>query len=72
MERGGRMKNEIYCSNFNIKSRQGVYTYNIPKIELNLCLKCERILRKQIINQDKLEAKIKSKSRKRKSKGRKN
>lgn len=60
---------QLNCKHY-IKERMktGVYTYKLINAEINLCKSCEMKLRKQIIEQDKVEKWFKKKVRKWKNK----
>ncbi len=50
------MKRQINCPHYKEKSKKtSVYSYEIPSFELNLCIGCEKKLRKVILKQDELE-----------------
>lgn len=53
------MKKQINCPHYSKQAREyNVYTYNLINAELNLCKQCETKLRKQILEQDKLEKEL--------------
>ncbi len=53
------MKRQINCNHFIKESKKtSVYSYSLIGSELNLCKKCEKKLRKEIIQQDKDEKEI--------------
>jgi len=50
------MNRQIYCKHYETESRKtSVYTYSLIGLDINCCNKCEKKLRKQIIDQDKIE-----------------
>ena len=50
------MKRQVNCKHYEKQSKKtSVYTYKLPSFELNLCNGCEKRLRKQILEQDKIE-----------------
>lgn len=54
------MTRQIYCKHYLEESKKtSVYTYSIVGAEINLCKNCEKKLRKEIMEQDKLEKSIK-------------
>ena len=53
------MKKQINCNHYKKESKKtGVYTYNLIGAELNLCVACEKKLRKAIFEQDAIEKKL--------------
>jgi hypothetical protein len=56
------MIRQINCKHYLKESKKtSVYTYKLINAELNICKNCERKLRKQILEQDKIEKEIKQK-----------
>jgi len=56
------MKRQINCNHFIKESKKtSVYSYDLIGAELNLCKKCEKKLRKEIIEQDRIEKEIREK-----------
>ena len=52
------MKRQINCIHYLKSSlKNSVYTYKLINAELNLCIKCERKLREEILKQKKIEEK---------------
>lgn len=50
------MKRQVNCKHYEEQSKKtSVYTYRLPSFELNLCNRCEKRLRKHIIEQDNIE-----------------
>ena len=50
------IKRQIYCGHCKEQAKKtAVYTYGIIDIDLNLCKKCERKLRKVLLEQVKIE-----------------
>jgi len=59
------MKRQINCKHYKTEAiKTGVYTYSIIKADINLCNACEKKLRKQIFEQDKIEKEMKVRSAK--------
>jgi len=51
-----KMKKQINCNHFIKESKKtSVYSYNLIGVELNLCVACEKKLRKAIFEQDAIE-----------------
>ena len=50
---------QLYCKHWKKESKKtSIYIYKLIGAELNLCNACERKLRKQIFEQDKLEKEL--------------
>ena len=50
------MKKQINCKHYIKEAKKtSVYSYNLVGAELNLCVACEKKLRKGILKQDKIE-----------------
>ncbi|CAK0756793.1 conserved hypothetical protein [Azospirillaceae bacterium] len=50
------MKKQINCKHYLEESKKtSVYSYDLIGAELNLCKACEKKLRKEILEQDKIE-----------------
>lgn len=50
------MKRQINCKHYLKEAKKtSVYTYKLINAELNLCVACEKKLRKEILEQDKIE-----------------
>lgn len=50
------MKRQISCNHFKEEVKKtSVYEYKLIGSELNLCNKCEKKLRKQVLEQDSIE-----------------
>lgn len=50
------MKKQLDCKHFFKEAKKtSFYSYDLINADLNLCIACERKLRKQILNQDKIE-----------------
>ncbi len=57
-------KRQINCHHYREQSKKtSVYTYGLPSFELNLCNKCEKRLRKIILEQIRLEKLCENKKR---------
>ena len=53
-------RRQINCKHYlELVRKTSVYTYNLTDFELNLCNRCERKLRKQILEQIELEKSLK-------------
>lgn len=54
------MKKELFCNHYSTEAgKNAVYTYKLIDSEINLCDRCEKKLRKQILQQIHFEDKIK-------------
>lgn len=54
------MKKQLSCKHFKKESKKtSFYIYSLIGAELNLCNACEKKLRKQILDQDKIEMELK-------------
>ena len=54
------MRKQINCKHYVKEARKtGVYSYDLINSELNLCRACERLLRKEIKEQDRIEKEMK-------------
>lgn len=54
------MVKQINCPHYLEEAKKtSVYSYKLINRELNLCKKCEKKLRKQILEQDKIEREAK-------------
>ena len=53
------MKKQIYCNHYVKDKKNSVYSYDLIGSEINLCGRCEKKLRKQILEQNEIENEIK-------------
>ena len=53
------MPRQIYCGHWRKKVKKtSAYSYKLINSEINLCKGCEKKLRKQILEQDKIEREL--------------
>lgn len=53
------MKRQVNCKHYEQEARKtSVYTYSLIGLDINCCKACEKKLRKQILEQDKIEKEL--------------